>query len=156
MILGRNGLAASCDFSRSRSFFGVFAGAILTVVLAFATGAHAQLPGATVPSYQDNAKPAGERAADLVSRMTLEEKASQLLNDAPAIPRLQIREYNWWNEGLHGVAAAGHATVFPQAIGMAATFDTPQIGAVADLIGVRNGALVFELPARSVAVVKVE
>jgi len=140
VILGRNGLAASRDFSRSRSFSDVFAGVILTVALACATGAHAQLPGATVPTYQDNAKPAGERAADLVSRMTLEEKASQLLNDAPAIPRLQIREYNWWNEGLHGVAAAGHATVFPQAIGMAATFDTPQIGAVADLIGVEFGA----------------
>nr|AGU11413.1 Glycosyl hydrolase family 3 N terminal domain [uncultured organism] len=74
------------------------------------------------------------RATDLVSRMTLEEKASQLVNDAPAIPRLQIREYNWWNEGLHGVAAAGHATVFPQAIGLAATFDASLIGTVADLI----------------------
>jgi beta-glucosidase len=102
----------------------------------FAPDAHAQLPGATVPSYQDNARPAAERAADLVSRMTLEEKASQLLNDAPAIPRLQVREYNWWNEGLHGVAAAGYATVFPQAIGLAATFDAPRIQAVADLISV--------------------
>ena len=56
--------------------------------------------------------------------MTLEEKAHQLGHDAPAIPRLGVPEYNWWNEGLHGVARAGIATVFPQAIGMAASWDT--------------------------------
>jgi len=99
-----------------------------------ATAAAAQLPGASVPSYRNTDASAEVRATDLVSRMTLEEKASQLVNDAPAIPRLQIREYNWWNEGLHGVAAAGHATVFPQAIGLAATFDASLIGEVADLI----------------------
>ena len=98
------------------------------------TAAAAQLPGASVPSYQNTGAAAEVRAFDLVSRMTLEEKASQLVNDAAAIPRLQIREYNWWNEGLHGVAAAGHATVFPQAIGLAATFDASLIGEVADLI----------------------
>ncbi|RIJ13726.1 beta-glucosidase [Henriciella mobilis] len=64
-----------------------------------------------------------ERAKDLVSRMTLEEKASQMYDKAAAIPRLGIHEYNWWNEALHGVARAGHATVFPQAIGLAATWD---------------------------------
>jgi len=101
-----------------------------------ATSASAQLPGASLPSYRNSGEPAVARATDLVSRMTLEEKASQLVNDAVAIPRLQIREYNWWNEGLHGVAAAGYASVFPQAIGMAATFDVPQIAAVADLISV--------------------
>ncbi len=63
------------------------------------------------------------RAEELVSRMTLEEKVSQMLHSAPAIPRLGIKEYNWWNEALHGVARAGIATVFPQAIGIAATFD---------------------------------
>lgn len=63
------------------------------------------------------------RAAGLVSRMTVEEAASQLRYDSPAIPRLGIPEYNWWNEGLHGVARAGIATCFPQAIGMGATFD---------------------------------
>ena len=55
--------------------------------------------------------------------MTLEEKISQLRNDAPAIPRLGVPAYEWWNEALHGVARAGSATVFPQAIGLAATFD---------------------------------
>jgi len=65
-----------------------------------------------------------ERGADVVRRLTLEEKVSQLMNDAPAIERLGIPKYNWWNECLHGVARAGLATVFPQAIGLAATWDT--------------------------------
>lgn len=64
-----------------------------------------------------------QRAADLVARMTLQEKVSQMQSSAPAIPRLGVPAYDWWNEALHGVARAGQATVFPQAIGMAATFD---------------------------------
>ena len=66
--------------------------------------------------------------------MTLEEKISQLMNDAPAIPRLGVPAYEWWNECLHGVARAGAATVFPQAIGMAASFDTPLMREVATAI----------------------
>ena len=99
-------------------------------------GAFGQTSDTGFPVYRDASRPFEERAADLVSRMTLGEKASQLINDAPAIPRLGIREYNWWSEGLHGVAAAGDATVFPQAIGLAATFDAPYIRTVADRIGV--------------------
>src|SRR6187200_2667794 len=75
-----------------------------------------------------------DRAADLVARMTLEEKVSQMQNDAPAIPRLGIPSYEWWNEALHGVARAGAATVFPQAIGMAASFDTALMHDVATAI----------------------
>ena len=75
-----------------------------------------------------------QRAADLVSRMTLEEKVSQMQNVAPAIPRLGIPAYDWWNEGLHGVARAGQATVFPQAIGLAATFDTALMHQIATAI----------------------
>ncbi|HEY6451803.1 MAG TPA: glycoside hydrolase family 3 C-terminal domain-containing protein [Steroidobacteraceae bacterium] len=75
-----------------------------------------------------------QRVDDLIARMTLEEKASQLVHTAAAIPRLGVPSYNWWNEGLHGVARAGIATVFPQAIGMAATFDEPLIHDVADVI----------------------
>ncbi len=75
-----------------------------------------------------------QRAAVLVSKMTLEEKAAQVGHTAPAIPRLGVPQYNWWNEGLHGVARAGVATVFPQAIGMAATWDDKRMREVADVI----------------------
>lgn len=74
------------------------------------------------------------RAQELVSQMTLEEKVYQMLHSAPAIERLGVKAYNWWNEGLHGVARAGVATVFPQAIGLAATFDEDLLEAVADAI----------------------
>jgi beta-glucosidase len=86
------------------------------------------------PPYQDPALPLETRVNDLISRMTLEEKVSQMMNSAPAIPRLGIPEYDWWNEALHGVAFAGDATVFPQAIGLGATFDQKLIGRVADVI----------------------
>lgn len=88
----------------------------------------------TAPIYQDKSRSFEMRAADLVSRMTLEEKVAQMLNDAPAIPRLGVPKYEWWNEALHGVARAGDATVFPQAIGLAATFDPKLIGEVAKVI----------------------
>ncbi|MCC8102736.1 MAG: glycoside hydrolase family 3 C-terminal domain-containing protein [Clostridiales bacterium] len=83
---------------------------------------------------------ARSKAQELVSKMTLEEKASQLRYDAPAIERLGIPAYNWWNEALHGVARAGQATVFPQAIGLGATFDTELIGEIADTISTEGRA----------------
>ena len=79
-------------------------------------------------------KRAKKLAEELVGRMTLEEKASQLRFDAPAIERLGIPEYNWWNEALHGIARGGTATVFPQAIGLAASFDDELLGEIADAI----------------------
>ncbi|HUI30278.1 MAG TPA: glycoside hydrolase family 3 C-terminal domain-containing protein [Candidatus Acidoferrales bacterium] len=87
-----------------------------------------------LPVYLDTSLAFETRAADLVSRMTLDEKISQMQNDAPAIPRLGVQKYNWWNECLHGVARAGIATVFPQAIGMAATWDPDLIHQEADII----------------------
>ena len=78
---------------------------------------------------------AAAKAKELVSQMTLEEKASQLRYNAPAIERLGIPEYNWWNEALHGVARAGTATVFPQAIGLAAMFDEDLQERIAGVIG---------------------
>ena len=75
------------------------------------------------PAYEDPSLPIEQRVEDLVSRMTLEEKVSQMLHEAPAIPRVGIPQYSWWNECLHGVARAGVATVFPQAIGLAAATD---------------------------------
>ncbi|NCC08597.1 MAG: glycoside hydrolase family 3 protein [Clostridia bacterium] len=76
-----------------------------------------------VPVYLDETKPDEERALDLLSRMTLDEKVSQIKFDSDAIDRLGIPAYNWWNEALHGVARAGAATVFPQPIALAAAFD---------------------------------
>ena len=67
-----------------------------------------------IPAYKDQSLSFEERAKDLVSRMTLEEKVTQMLFNSPAIPRLGIPSYNWWNEALHGVARAGVATVFPR------------------------------------------
>ncbi len=74
--------------------------------------------------WQDPSQPIDDRVADLLSRMTLEEKISQMVYNSPAIERLGISPYNWWSECLHGVARSGRATVYPQAIGLAATFDT--------------------------------
>jgi beta-glucosidase len=81
--------------------------------------------------YQDPSLPIADRVQDLVSRMTLEEKVSQMVYDAPAVERLGIPKYNWWNECLHGVGRAGVATVFPQAIGLAATWDVDLMGRIA-------------------------
>lgn len=84
--------------------------------------------------YKDSNLPIEERVEDLLSKMTLGEKITQMLFNSPAIERLDIPEYNWWNEGLHGVARAGVATVFPQAIGLAAMFDESFMEKVADAI----------------------
>ncbi|MDF2614170.1 MAG: glycoside hydrolase family 3 protein [Clostridia bacterium] len=92
------------------------------------------------PSYLDVNLTPEERAKDLVSRMTLEEKASQLKYDAPAIKSLGVPYYNWWNEALHGVARAGTATIFPQAIGLAAMFDDEFLGEIADIIATEGRA----------------
>lgn len=83
---------------------------------------------------QEKLKEYRKRAKELVAQMTLEEKVGQTLYQAPAIPRLGIKTYNWWNEALHGVARAGTATVFPQAIGMAATFDEDLLEQVGDAV----------------------
>ncbi|MHA1279126.1 MAG: glycoside hydrolase family 3 C-terminal domain-containing protein [Candidatus Helarchaeota archaeon] len=87
-----------------------------------------------IPVYKDIARSFEERARNLVSHMTLKEKVSQMVDKAKGIPRLGVPVYNWWNECLHGVANAGIATVFPQAIGMAATFNTELIAKVATII----------------------
>jgi beta-glucosidase len=87
------------------------------------------------PLYMNPQLPIDVRVDDLVSRMTLEEKASQLVNQARAVPRLNVPEYDYWSEGLHGVANAGFATVFPQAIALGATWDAPLLHDVAIVIG---------------------
>ena len=95
--------------------------------------AAAQTTGGAV--YLDPSQPINVRVDDLVGKMTLEEKASQLVNQARAIPRLQVPAYDWWSEALHGVANAGTATVFPEPIGLAATFDDSLIHEMAIVIG---------------------
>src|SRR5581483_7521904 len=96
--------------------------------------ATASLVSAQQPAYTNSALSPQERAHDLVGRMTLEEKAEQLEDWATAIPRLGVPDYQTWNESLHGVARAGYATVFPQAIGMAATWDTTMVESMGHVI----------------------
>ncbi len=113
--------------------------AMVNVVLLFfpaADHAFAQdnQTGSSLP-YLNPALPIDARVDDLISRMTLEEKASQLVNQARAVPRLNIPAYDWWNEGLHGVARAGIATVFPESIGLAATWDPDLMHQIATVIG---------------------
>lgn len=91
-------------------------------------------------AYLDETLNFEERAKDLVANMTLEEKVFQTLYTAPAIERLGVKAYNWWNEALHGVARAGVATVFPQAIGLGATFDEDLLEEVADAISTEGRA----------------
>ena len=104
----------------------------IVVVVFLASAAFGQTGGSEL--FKNPDLPAEKRAADLVGRMTLEEKVLQMQNSAPAIPRLGIPAYDWWNEALHGVARAGEATVFPQAIGLAATWDTGLMHRIADVI----------------------
>ena len=93
-------------------------------------------------------KQAHAKAKELVAQMTLEEKVFQMTYKAPAIERLGIPEYNWWNEALHGVARAGTATVFPQAIALAAMFDEMYLQKVAEVIATEGRASTTPMPPR--------
>ena len=120
--------------------------ASLTIALASAPLAlHAQ---AASLAFQDASRPVAERVDDLVARMTLEEKASQMVNRTRAIPRLGVPEYNLWSEALHGVAGGGFATVFPQAIGLSATFDAPLLEEMAAAIA-REARVKYNQAARA-------
>src|ERR1700734_3586314 len=102
----------------------------MLVVVLFTCRSHAQTP----LGYLDTSLPAQQRAQDLVHRMTVEEKVTQLVNQSRAIPRLAVPAYDWWSEALHGVAANG-TTEFPEPIALAAAFDTPAIHQMAIVIG---------------------
>ncbi len=118
---------------RSLRWLGRFVG-----VIAISTAASMVLGGRGFAQmkavYQDSTQPMERRVDDLVSRMTLEEKVSQMINTSVGIPRLGVPAYDWWSEGLHGIARSGYATTFPQAIGLAATWDTGLMGQVATTI----------------------
>ena len=94
----------------------------------------------SAPAYKDTSLPAEQRAADLVHQMTVEEKTSQLVNQARAVPRLGIPSYDWWSEALHGVMRDG-VTEFPEPVGLAATFDPDAIHSMATAIGVEGRIL---------------
>jgi beta-glucosidase len=93
-----------------------------------------QIKAAAALPFRNPALPIEQRVDDLVSRLTLEEKVSQLIDRAAPIPRLDIPAYNWWNEGLHGIARSGYATMFPQAIGNAATWDAPLVNRIGEVV----------------------
>ncbi len=112
----------------------IFVTVLLLSLLSQKIEAQTSKDSTATPAYLDTSLTFEARGADLVSKMTLDEKILQMQNDAPAIPRLGIQRYNWWNECLHGVARAGIATVFPQAIGMAATWNTELVHEEADVI----------------------
>lgn len=112
---------------------------LVVVALALALLARAAEP-ATSARYLDPTQPLEARVHDLVARLTLEEKASLMQNTTAGVPRLGIPKYDWWNESLHGVARAGEATVFPQAIGLAAMWDPALMHDIARTIGVEARA----------------
>ena len=118
------------------------AAGLLPILISVSLIASGQSP--QVLPYLDPDRSPAERAHDLVSRMTLDQKVRQMQHNAPAIPELRVPAYNWWNEALHGVARAGRATVFPQAIGLAATFDTDLMFRVADVISTEARAKYHE------------
>ncbi len=101
-----------------------------------ATSKTRQAAVGTTPQYPflDQRLSTEQRVDDLVGRLTLEEKSRQLINTAPAVPRLGIPAYDYWSEGLHGIARSGYATLFPQAIGNAATFDAPLVGKIGETV----------------------
>ena len=106
---------------------------LLLLLLLVGTASTARTQATAYP-FQDPARTPAERAHDLVSHLTLDEKALQSINTAPAIPRLGIPAYDYWSEGLHGVARSGYSTLFPQAIGMAATWDAPLLGQIGTVV----------------------
>ena len=139
-------IARSLRASFRRFAFAVrmFAGhrfVFIAICAASLCGATAGMPAiaqtASTTPYLNTALPPEVRARDLVNRMTLEEKASQLVNQSRAIPRLNVPAYDWWSESLHGVAVNG-TTEYPEPIGLAATFDVPAIHTMATDIGIEG------------------
>ena len=115
----------------------------LALTLILSQPVHAATPAACVDkpcAFLDKSLTPEMRAKDLVSRMTLDEKAAQMQDNAAAIPRLGLPRYGWWNEVLHGLARAGDATVYPQAIGLAATWDSALMGQIGDAIATEGRA----------------
>src|SRR5512146_588315 len=122
---------------------------LLVVTTASSVRMFGQTANDAKPAYLDPSLPIEKRVDDLVSRMTPEEKASQLTHKAKAIPRVQVPAYNWWSEALHGVITDG-VTVFPEPIGLAATFNAPLIKEMGAAIGTEGRAKYQALVRRGV------
>lgn len=138
IVNGKNRFPATIALTNSQTIAIMkkrFFSALLVPLLPFV------MYGQKQPAFRNTSLPVSQRIQHLISQLTLEEKIGQLIYDAPAIPRLGIPAYNWWNEALHGVGRSGSATVFPQAIGMAATFDDSLIRQVADVISTEARAM---------------
>jgi beta-glucosidase len=116
----------------------------VAMVAVMASASVGQSQSATAPIYLDASAPMDERVRDLIARMTLEEKTSQLVSVAPAIPRLKVPAYNYWTEGLHGIGMDGVATVFPQAIGYAASWNTELVHGMAGIVSTEGRARYHE------------
>jgi beta-glucosidase len=114
--------------------------AAFVVILLVAPSAPAQQTAEAQQPWLNTSLPTDQRVDALISQMTLEEKVQQMRDHAPAIPRLGVPKYDWWNEGLHGVAFAGYATNFPQVIGMAATWDTQLVHTMGQTISIEARA----------------
>ncbi len=112
----------------------------VATLLAFPALIHAQNAAPESFPFKNPSLPTNQRLDDLLQRMTLEEKVGQMMNESPAIPRLGIPAYDWWSEGLHGIARSGYSTLFPQAIGMAATWDRALVHQEADVISLEARA----------------
>ncbi len=134
------------------ALLGLFALAIAAAAGCHAAGTSTSGAAALAPAqypFRNPDLPVDARIKDLLGRLTLEEKVGQMMNSAPAIPRLGIPAYDWWSEGLHGVANNGRATVFPQAIGLAATWDTALMHQVAGVISIEARAKHHEATRRN-------
>ncbi len=130
-----------------RRFDRRFLLSLTAAALALAAARSPVLAQGEVPAdapYLNTALPVEQRVTDLIHRMTLEEKVSQLVNAAAAIPRLKVPAYDWWSEAAHGVAAAGYATDFPQVIGLGATWDTPLIHRIGQVVSTEGRAKYHE------------
>jgi beta-glucosidase len=120
--------------TQAKYLFPLLCATIVSVAMAQSSPSPASQP------WFDSSQPLGKRVDALVHAMTLDEKVSQMENHAAAIPRLGVPEYDYWSEGLHGIARSGYATLFPQAIGLAATWDTDLQHQVATVISIEARA----------------
>ena len=134
-VQGSSGRRSDSKLFAGQAMKGIGLTLSLAAALLSGTALAQTAPAPADAPWRNPALPTEQRVNALIGQMTIEEKASQLVNQARAIPRLGVPAYNWWSEALHGVANNGYATVFPEPVGLAATFDAPAIKAMGEAIG---------------------